>query len=214
GGRGGAGPKAASRVAPRGGTRATAPGRARCARASANASGSPASFLLFLLIFFREHFLEQGGADVFEAIDGLYDRGLVFEGKSAFDVTQLFRHFSNIDLDILWALPGLGDGVASFLGVGNDVLNGGAGLVDLAIAVELVGIADLILCDPDGEIGTVLGTRAFEACFELVHGFILGRAVRAGKGKGNGEHKKGQAAHGAQRFFGSMAIRRWVACHS
>ena len=161
-----------------------------------------------------EHFLEQGGADVFQAADGLFDRRLVVEGESALDVTQLLRHFSNIDLDILEALPGLRDGVASFLGVGNDVFNAGAGLVDPAIAVELVGKAELILCDADGEIGAVLGTRACEACFEFVHGFVLGRAVSAGDGKDNDKHERGKAAHGTQRFFGSMAIRRWVACHS
>ena len=171
-------------------------------------------FFLLLLYLFGEHFLEQGGADVFEAIDGLFDRGLVFEGESAFDVTQLIRHFSNIDLDMLEVLLVLRYGVASFLGVGNDVVNGGAGLVGLAIVVKLVGNAELILCDADGEIGAVLGTRACEARFELVCGFVLGRAVRAGEGKDNDKHERGKAAHGTQRFFGSMAIRRWVACHS
>src|ERR1035441_9790600 len=101
----------------------------------------------------------------------------------------------------------LGYGVASFLGVCNDVIDGGAGWVGLAIVVELVGIAELILCDPDGEFGAVLGTGAFEARFELVYGFVLGRAVRVGKGKGNDEHIKGQAAHGSQRFLDRKSTR-------
>ena len=67
---------------------------------------TPASFLL-LFSFFGEHFLEQGGADVFEAADGLFHRRLVFEGEGALDVTELIRDFSDIDLDILEVLPGL-----------------------------------------------------------------------------------------------------------
>jgi hypothetical protein len=65
-------------------------------------------------------------------------------------------------------------GVASFLRVGNDVIDGGVGLVDVAIAVKVVSIAKLVLCDPDTECGAVFGMRAFEACFEFVYGFVLG----------------------------------------
>jgi hypothetical protein len=91
-------------------------------------------------------------------------------------------------------------------------VDGGAGLVDVAIAVERVRIAKLMLCDPDAEFGAILGTRAFEACFEFVYGFVLRGAV--GGGERQEENVKGKSAHGSQRFFGSMAIRRWVACHS
>jgi hypothetical protein len=115
--------------------------------------------------------------------DRLFDRRLVVKGESAFDVAQLLRHFSDIDLDILEALLGLRGGVASFLGVGHDVVDGGAGLVGPAIAVELVSIAELMLCDADAEIGAVFGPRAFDPCFEFVDGFVLGRAVGRRKGK-------------------------------
>ena len=99
----------------------------------------------------------------FEAPDGVFDRGLVVEGESALDVTQLLRDFSHIDLHILEVLPGLRCRVAGFLAVANDVLDGSAGLLDLAIAVELVSIAKLMPCDLDAEFGAVFGMRAFEA---------------------------------------------------
>ena len=91
----------------------------------ASACGLPASFLLLLFVL-REHFFEQGGADVFQVADGLVDRRLVFEGEGAFDVAQLVGNFSNIDLDILECFLVCSGGVAGFLGVGDDVIDGGA----------------------------------------------------------------------------------------
>ena len=120
-----------------------------------------------------EHFLEQRGAYVFQVADGLFDGRLIVKNQGALDITQLLRHFSDIDLDILEVLLSLHGVVAGFLRVGNDVIHGGAGLVGLAIAVQFVGIAKLTLCDPDGEFGAFLRPRAPEACLELVAGRSL-----------------------------------------
>src|SRR5258706_2318044 len=103
--------------------------------------------------------------------------------------------------------------VVSFLRVGNYVIDGGARLLGSAVAVEFVGIAKLMLCDPDGEFGAVFGPRAFEARFEFVDGFVLSRRTRD-EAKGYEIYRNGQPAHGHQCFFGSIAISRCRACHS
>src|SRR5882762_10867341 len=75
-----------------------------------------------------------------------------------------------------------------------------------------LSIAKLMLRDPDGEFGAVFRTRAFEACFEFVYGFVFGRAV--GGGEGEEKHVKGKSAHGSQCFFDSIQTRRCRAFHS
>ena len=71
----------------------------------------------------------------------MFHRRLVFEGESAFDVPQLFRYFSDIDLNILEMLLRLRGGVAAFLGVGNDVVDGGPVLVRGLDAMAVTFIA-------------------------------------------------------------------------
>src|SRR5208282_2904894 len=183
---------------------ATGPARAWYAGASANSSPLSLLFLLLLLVV-GEHRFEQGGADVFQAPDGLFHRSLVVEDESALDVAQLLRHLSHIDLDILEVLLRLRGSITRFLGVGNDVGDRGGGLLNLAILVERVGIAKLTPCDLHAEFGTVFETRAFQACFQFGYGGVLGGAVAGPECKD--KHIQGKLAHGSQRFFGSMAIR-------
>src|SRR5208282_6117104 len=148
----------------------------------------------------------------FEPAHGLFHWSLVFKGESALDVTQLLRYFSHIDLDILKMFPGLYRGVAGFLRVGDDVIDGCARLFNVACAVEFVRIVKLLLCDPHAQVGTILGMSTFEARFECRYSFVFGRAV--GEAEHDEENGESNSSHGSQRFFGSMAIRRWVACHS
>ena len=85
--------------------------------------------------------------------------------------------------------------------------------VDLAVVVEFVGVAKLMLRDPDAEFGAVFGTRAFEARFEFGLRFRPWQRWQA-EASARRSIVEGKSAHGGQRFFGSIAIRRWVACHS
>jgi len=84
--------------------------------------------------------------------------------------------------------------------------------LDIAFAIELVGIADLLVRNLEANADAVLGARVLQPRFELIHGFVPGSP--AGAGEGGKEHGNSESAHGVQRFFGSIAIRRWRACHS
>ena len=110
-------------------------------------------------------------------------------------------------------LLGLHGGVAGFLGVGDDVLDGGAGLVDLAFIVELVGIAKLMLRDPHAEFGAVFGARLLEACLKFVHGLVFGGSAQQTRARIMSKSSQiAMAAHGGQCLwdqcpFGSVLLR-------
>ena len=116
----------------------------------------------FLLLLCGEHFIEQCGADVFQTVDCLVDGRLILESQVALDVTQPLGHLPGIDFHVFHALPALDCGIARLLGVGDDVPDRIAGLLDMAFVVKFVGVAKLLLRDFDAEPGTLFGRRLFE----------------------------------------------------
>jgi hypothetical protein len=102
---------------------------------------------------------------------------------------------------------------SSFFGGADDLLDGYDGLVDLSLLIELVRFVKLTPCDLDTQLGPVFGPRVFHPRFQLLHGLILGCRAQH-QGKAYEKNRNGQRPHFCQRFFGSIAISRWRACHS
>src|SRR5882724_1841573 len=166
-----------------------------------------ASFLLLVFVFvsifvLAEHALEQAGADLFEALHRLINRGLVFNGEYSLDIAQTFGNFADRDLDVLEMLVRLYGGVPSLFRIGDDFVDGGAGVLDITCLVEFVGVAELKFGDPDARARAILRGCVLDPGLEFVYGFVPGNH-RAG-GEGEEKHPDGKTAH---TFSASWA--RW-----
>src|SRR6266478_2125673 len=121
-----------------------------------------ASFLLLVFVFvsifvLAEHALEEAGADLFEALHGLNNRGLVFNRKYSLDIAQTFGNFADGDFDMLEMLVRLYGGVASLFRIGDDFVDRCSGVLDITCLVEFVGIAEVKFGDPDAKKRAMLG---------------------------------------------------------
>jgi hypothetical protein len=170
-----------------------------------------ASFLLLVFVFvsifvLAEHALEQAGADFFEALHGLINRGLVFNGEYSLDIAQTFGNFADGDLDVLEMLVRLYGGIATLFRIGDDFVDRCSGVLDITCLVEFVGVAELKFGDPDAKARAILRGRVLDPGLEFVYGFVPGGG-RAGR-EGEEKHPHGKTAHNVQCFLGSIAIRR------
>jgi hypothetical protein len=147
---------------------------------------------LVLFVVFRKHCFEQRGANVLQFADGLIYRSLLVEGESVFYVAQLVGYLPDVDLGVLKTLISLRCRVARPPAVSNDVVDGAAALIVIAVIVKRVSVAELMLRDPYAEIGAVLDSRVFETSLEFVYGFVLGAGVQREREENCG---KGKSAH-------------------